>query len=224
MMALFDLGGRFLARTAGSRGEETALRVREAALRLFADKGYAAVSMREIAGEVGLQAGALYNHFPTKQAILVDLLETHMIDLIAAWESRSRNFSNPVDALEGFVRFHIRYHLERQNAVFISYMELRNLEREGFERIEELRRVYEGFLRKIMQIGVARQVFSVGDIPVAAMAVIAMLTGVNTWFRTGGRLKAVEIEEIYVKMVLGSLGHLMTPQSGMAQQAVPQGA
>ena len=224
MMALLDLGGRFLARTAGSRGEETALRVREAALRLFADKGYAAVSMREIAGEVGLQAGALYNHFPTKQAILVDLLETHMIDLIAAWESRSRNFSDPVDALEGFVRFHIRYHLERQNAVFISYMELRNLEREGFERIEELRRVYEGFLRKIIQIGVARQVFSVGDIPVAAMAVIAMLTGVNTWFRTGGRLKAVEIEEIYVKMVLGSLGHLMTPQSGMVQQAVPQGA
>ena len=213
-----------MARTAGSRGEETALRVREAALRLFADKGYAAVSMREIAGEVGLQAGALYNHFPTKQAILVDLLETHMIDLIAAWESRSRNFSDPVDALEGFVRFHIRYHLERQNAVFISYMELRNLEREGFERIEELRRVYEGFLRKIIQIGVARQVFSVGDIPVAAMAVIAMLTGVNTWFRTGGRLKAVEIEEIYVKMVLGSLGHLMTPQSGMVQQAVPQGA
>ena len=224
MMVLLGLGGRFLARTAGSRGEETALRVREAALRLFADKGYAAVSMREIAGEVGLQAGALYNHFPTKQAILVDLLETHMIDLIAAWESRSRNFSDPVDALEGFVRFHIRYHLERQNAVFISYMELRNLEREGFERIEELRRVYEGFLRKIIQIGVARQVFSVGDIPVAAMAVIAMLTGVNTWFRTGGRLKAVEIEEIYVKMVLGSLGHLMTPQSGMVQQAVPQGA
>ena len=217
MMALLDLGGRFLARTAGSRGEETALRVREAALRLFADKGYAAVSMREIAGEVCLQAGALYNHFPTKQAILVDLLETHMIDLIAAWESRSRNFSDPVDALEGFVRFHIRYHLERQNAVFISYMELRNLEREGFERIEELRRVYEGFLRKIIQIGVARQVFSVGDIPVAAMAVIAMLTGVNTWFRTGGRLKAVEIEEIYVKMVLGSLGHAMVPEPGMVE-------
>ena len=213
-----------MARTAGSRGEETALRVREAALRLFADKGYAAVSMREIASEVGLQAGALYNHFPTKQAILVDLLETHMVDLIAAWESESRRFADPVDALVGFVRFHIRYHLERQDAVFISYMELRNLERTGFERVEELRRVYEGFLRKIIQIGVARQVFHIDDVPVSAMAVIAMLTGVNTWFRSGGRLKAVEIEEIYVKMVLGSLGHVMVPQSGMVQQPVPQGA
>ncbi|WP_075995475.1 TetR/AcrR family transcriptional regulator [Salaquimonas pukyongi] len=212
-----------MARTAGSRGEETALRVREAALRLFADKGYAAVSMREIAAEVGLQAGALYNHFPTKQAILVDLLETHMVDLIAAWEGRSHTFSDPVEALIGFVRFHIRYHLERQDAVFISYMELRNLERDGFERIEELRRVYEGFLRKIIQIGAAKRVFAVADIPVAAMAVIAMLTGVNTWFRSGGRLKAVEIEEIYVKMVLGSLGHVVAPQAGRVQQPALQG-
>jgi len=49
------------------------------------------------------------------------------------------------------------------------------------------------------------------------MAVIAMLTGVNTWFRSGGRLKAVEIEEIYVKMVLGSLGHAMVPEPGMVE-------
>lgn len=196
-----------MARKTGSIGEETAARVRESALALFARKGYAAVSMREIAAAVGVGAGALYNHFPTKQALLVDLMESHMLDLNSAWEAQSRRYSDPVTALEGFVRFHIRYHLDRQDAVFISYMELRNLEGDSFRRIESLRRVYEGFLRKIIQIGQSAGVFQVRDVPVAAMAIIGMLTAVNTWFRTGGRLGVDEIEEIYVKMALGSLGH-----------------
>ena len=49
-----------MARKTGSRSETTGPRVREAALRLFARHGYAAVSMRQIAAEVGVQAGALY--------------------------------------------------------------------------------------------------------------------------------------------------------------------
>jgi AcrR family transcriptional regulator len=73
-----------VARTAGSVGVETAQRVREAALKLFAARGFAAVSMREIAGEVGVQAAALYNHFPNKQALLADLMRAHMEDLLAA--------------------------------------------------------------------------------------------------------------------------------------------
>ena len=194
-----------MARKAGSVGEETAERVRLAALKLFAGKGYAAVSMREIAAGVGLQAGALYNHFPTKQAILADLMVAHMEALIAAWEVESRKFATPVAALEGFVRFHIRYHLSRGDEVFISYMELRNLEPENFVRIEGLRKYYEGFLRKILQAGAASGSFSIADVPVAAMALIAMLTGLNTWFRAGGRLSVDEVEEIYVKMALGSV-------------------
>lgn len=195
-----------MARKTGSVGDVTATRVREAALRLFAREGYAAVSMRAIAQEVGVQAGALYNHFPTKQAILFNLLETHMVELNTAWEAESGRFVTPKTALEGFVRFHIRYHLDRQDAVFISYMELRNLEPDNFRRIEALRRVYEGYLRKIVSLGKENGAFTVPDVPVAAMAIIAMLTGLNTWFRSAGRLSVEEIEQIYINMALGSLG------------------
>ncbi len=197
-----------MARIAGTVGEETARKVRAAALELFANFGYAAVSMRSIATHVGIQASAIYNHFPTKQAILVDLMETHLLELLHAWEGRSRNYSDPVAALEGFVRFHIRYHLDKQAAVFISYMELRNLEPEGFARIEKLRRYYEGYLRKIISIGADAGIFSVKDVPVATMAIIAMLTGVNTWFRNTGRLSESEVEQLYVQMVFGSLNCL----------------
>ena len=52
--------------------------------RLFARHGYAAVSMRQIAGAVGVQAGALYNYTPDKQSLLFDLMTSHLEDLLTA--------------------------------------------------------------------------------------------------------------------------------------------
>ena len=110
--------------------------MRNAALELFARSGYAAVSMRAIAAETGVQAGAIYNHFPTKQHLLHDLLVVHMETLLKAWAEAERPELSAPAALEHFVRFHIRYHLDRSREVFISYMELRSLEDENFSAIE----------------------------------------------------------------------------------------
>ena len=49
-------------------------RVLAEALRLFAQRGYAATSTREIAGALGLTRAALYYHFPAKDDILAALL------------------------------------------------------------------------------------------------------------------------------------------------------
>ena len=43
--------------------------------------------------------------------------------------------------------------------------------------------------------------FQVPDTRIAAMALIAMLNGVNTWFREGGRLSMAEIETLHWDMV-----------------------
>ena len=76
-----------MARTAGSHSEITGPRVRTAALALFAQHGYAAVSMRQIAKEVGVQAGALYLYTPDKQTLLFELMRDHLVDLLAAWQA-----------------------------------------------------------------------------------------------------------------------------------------
>ena len=174
--------------------------MRDAALSLFAQHGYAAVSMRQIAAEVGVQAGALYNYTPDKQTLLFSLLKGHMealLDAYAAWDKPA----DPLGRLEAFTRFHIRYNSERPAAVFVSYMELRNLEPDHFAEIEALRRRYEGALVEILRAGREAGVFAVEDPRIAAFAVIGMLTQVNTWFRQGGRLRLSEVEELYWAMV-----------------------
>ncbi|MBF9035065.1 TetR family transcriptional regulator [Rhodobacterales bacterium HKCCE2091] len=187
-----------MARTQGSHAETTGPKVREAALKLFAREGYAAVSMRRIAAEVGVQAGALYLYTPDKQTLLFDLMRGHMEDLLADFAPGS---GRPVADLEAFARHHIRYHLDRPDLVFIAYMELRNLDPDNFREIEALRRRYEDRLEAILKAGVADGVFDIPDTKLATMALIAMLTGVTTWYREGGRLGREAVGDIYWDMV-----------------------
>ncbi|MCW8843853.1 MAG: TetR/AcrR family transcriptional regulator [Rhodobacteraceae bacterium] len=189
-----------MARTAGSHSDITGPRVREAALSLFARHGFAAVSMRQIAREVGVQAGALYNYTPDKQSLLFDLMRTHMEDLLDA-RAAVAQAGTALERLEDFTRFHIRFHSERPDEVFIAYMELRNLTPEEFAVVETLRRRYEDELEDILNEGVACGDFAVPDTKIATLAMIAMLNGVNTWFREGGRLSLDEVERIYWDMV-----------------------
>lgn len=189
-----------MARTSGSFSGITGPKVRQAALKLFAQHGYAAVSMRQIASDVGVQAGALYNYTTDKQSLLFDLLKGHMDDLLKVWEE-AKSGGTPIEQLEQFSRFHIRFHHARKDAVFISYMELRNLTPENFQTIENLRRSYENELQSILEAGQVAGRFNLDDPKIAAVAIIAMLTGVNTWFRDDGRLTLEEIEQIYWQMV-----------------------
>ena len=69
------------------------------------------------------------------------------------------------------------------------------------EVIEGLRRSYEDELEGILRDGVAAGQFDVADTKIATLAVIAMLTGVTTWYREAGRLSVTEVETIYWDMV-----------------------
>ena len=197
-----------MARKSGSNGKKTARELRAAATKLFAQYGYAAVSMRQIATEVGVQAGALYLYTPDKQTLLFQIMDRHMADLLAAWACESANpAADPMARLEQFVRFHIRFHLDRVDAVFIAYMELRNLSEENFAEIEAKRRRYEDLLATILADGSAAGEFNLCDTKLSAYGIIAMLTGVTTWYRGDGRLSVDRIEEIYLCMVRGLVLH-----------------
>ena len=190
-----------MARTSGSYAKLTKPKISEIALHLFAERGYAAVSMRQIASKVGLQAGALYNYFPDKQTILADLLINHMENLLQTWHKQKLPHK-PDKLLEFFVDFHIEYHLIRPEEVFIAYMELRNLNPDNFQKIEKLRNKYERILSEILTVGVNKNLFSCENTKVTSLAIIGMLKEVHTWYKKGGKISVPEMKSIYREIVL----------------------
>lgn len=194
-----------MARKTGSHSDITGPKVRSAALSLIARHGFAAVSMRQIAAEVGVQAGALYSYTADKQSLLFDLMRAHMEELLAAY-AKVESGDDPTARLEAFTRFHIRFHLPRADQVFVSYMELRNLEPANFDVIGAMRRRYEDRLETILKDGVAAGVFSVPDTKLCTLAIIAMLTGMSTWYRDDGRLTVGQVEDIYLDLTRKMVG------------------
>ena len=190
-----------MARTSGSYAKLTKPKISEIALHLFAERGYAAVSMRQIASKVGLQAGALYNYFPDKQTILADLLINHMENLLQTWHKQKLPQKSD-KLLEFFVDFHIEYHLNRPEEVFIAYMELRNLNPDNFQKIEKLRNKYERILSEILTVGVNKNLFSCENTKVTSLAMIGMLKEVHTWYKKGGKISVPEMKSIYREIVL----------------------
>lgn len=195
-----------MARTIGSDGGKTQAAIHVAARRLIAKVGYEAMSMRQLAEKVGVQAAALYRYHPTKQELLFAVMRDHMDRLLAAWRTESQTLTTPLERLAAFIRFHIRYHVERRDDVHIANMELRSLQGDKLAILVELRAVYENELRLILEAGSASGQFDIDDIPLTTRAIIAMTTGVNVWFRPDDRLTVTQIAEKYVTMGLRLVG------------------
>ncbi|MBI5319501.1 TetR/AcrR family transcriptional regulator [Bradyrhizobium sp.] len=194
-----------MARTIGSYGPRTMEAIRKAGLRLIFEHGYEAMSLRQLAAEVGIQAGSLYNHISTKQELLFDLIQDHINELLRQLDRALDGKQEPVERLRAFVAFHVTYHMSRKREVFIANSELRSLDPGNYEAIVKLRGAYEQRLGGILSDGVAKGVFEVTDIQVATFAIIALLTGLCSWYRPGGRLTREAIIEAHEKLVLSGV-------------------
>lgn len=194
-----------MARTAGSDGGKTQAAIRAAAVSLMARRGYEAVTMRQLAAEVGVQPAALYRYFPTKEDLLFTLMLEHMEALIASWE-KARPDDGPEAMLSAFVRNHIRFHVARRHSTHVNNMELRSLSRERLSAVLKLRTAYEKELRQILRRGADDGTFLIEDTTLTAMAIIQMITGVIVWFRPDERLSVAQVADTYHAMTMRLVG------------------
>lgn len=112
------------------------------ALELFAAKGFGQVSMRELAAHVGLTAGSLYHHFPSKQHLLFDLIEELFEELLATVQPAGRGKPAPLRLAE-VVRAHWALHAERPLQFRLAERDLCCLSTEQQSHIAHLRQQYE---------------------------------------------------------------------------------
>ena len=176
-----------------------------AAVQLFAEYGYHAATMRDIAQIAGIQAASIYYHYPSKQTLLVEIMESHMWQLNANLERIIRKPHKVKQCLYEAISNHIQLHTAYKSEFFIIDTEIRALEGENRGKILALRDHYEdliqGLLREGMEQGVLRQT----DIKISSYAIIAMCTEVAQWFRPAGRLSVQQVIEMYFKMVTEGL-------------------
>jgi len=63
----------------------TAQRIQEVALRLFAEKGYDATTLSEIASIIGIKKPSIYAHFPGKMELFLEIVKSVAHDYQMCW-------------------------------------------------------------------------------------------------------------------------------------------
>ena len=183
----------------------TAGTITAAAVDLFYEHGYEATTLRQIAAQVGIQVGTLYNHISTKEELQFSIMSGIIEELLAELESGLEGVDDPVDRLRAAVGVHVFFHTARAREVFIGNSELRSLEPAKRKVVIRLRDRYETVFSGILEDGVRAGVFEISDLKLTTYAVLAMLTQPASWYQPGGRLDLDKIAEVYGDLILRSL-------------------
>lgn len=176
-----------------------------AAVQLFAEYGYHAAPLRDIARIAGIQAASIYHHYPNKQSLLTEIMETHMQRLNSQLEHILHEYDDPLERLQRAIANHIHLHTRYKAEFFIIDTEIRSLEGVSRARIISLRDTYDALLQELLRDGMQRGVFRQSDVKVTSYAIIAMCTEVASWFRSGGRLTVQQVVDIYCQMIMQGL-------------------
>lgn len=200
-----------VTRVAATRGPTTSQAINNAGLELIFQHGYEAMSLRDLSKMVGIQPSSLYNHIQSKQALLFNLMHTHQNAVLEACRKSLQDIVGPRARLRGFAEFHVNYHIERKREVYVGNSELRSLEPANYQVIAKGRRAYELILTGILEEGRDTGEFRQIDMHIASRALLAMLTGVCTWFSPDGPLTAESITQQYAEMCVSAVAAAPPP-------------
>ena len=140
----------------------------EAALTLFAEKGFAATRAEEVAQRAGVSKGTLYLYYPSKEELLKAVIREHLSSRIAAGAAAAEKHRGPVAELlrEVFARWWLEVFDSPTSGVFkLIITEVRNFPEIAEFYVTEVIQPAENLIARIVQRGIDSGEFEALDVP-----------------------------------------------------------
>lgn len=189
--------------------------VLEGAIRVFVRQGFHATSMREVAAEVGLSVPGVYHHYPSKERILVAILDLTMSEIAWRIEAAREEGRDCAESFALMVESLALFHAVRGDLAFLGASEMRALSAPERGRITGLRDDVQHALDDQARACVKAGAFDVEDVRSATRAIATMCTSLPSWFHPDGSLSANVVASRYSTYALALMG---APRAG----ALPQ--
>ncbi|KAB0495571.1 TetR/AcrR family transcriptional regulator [Pseudomonas vancouverensis] len=181
---------------------------RDKVLELFANKGFGQVGMRELATCLGLSPGSLYHHYPSKQHLLLDLIEEFYEELLATLGRIQQKAPGRRDKLNSLIRAHLNLHREMPWHFRLVERDSGCLNEEQQERVQQLREQYERLLLKMLG-GKSR--FSEEGLVAAGHAIASLLNSAPSWVMPD-TLGTQERDDLLESLVSGAIERVLAPR------------
>lgn len=168
------------------RREMLASEVLERAAELFAERGFAGTSLKDVADAVGLTRSAIYYYFPSKEALLEELVQGVTMPAARIFdEVHTRTDLSPIERVRKAVHLLVLWVTERQKLFKLMDRSETELPPDVAKRHREAkRRVLNGMTELIDAAVLSGEAKSL-DTRVTAFAFIGMCNWTAWWFNPG---------------------------------------
>jgi AcrR family transcriptional regulator len=195
-----------MARTRAADYEQKRGRILDEAARLFAEHGFGGTSVGALARAVGGSKAGFYHYYPSKEALLYELLREHTAGLAALVAEATQVAGTPAERLRRLVRALMRVYVRSADRHVVLLNDLGALPAAQQAEIVEAQRAVT---RTVGALVVQLAPHLEG--PLRAPATMALMGAINftyTWFDAEGPVDADTYADLTTRLFLSGVGGL----------------
>lgn len=168
-----------------------------AAVKLFSERGFRAVTIDDIASSLGFTKSVIYYYFKSKNQILWEIFTRIWDTYFETVESTVAKNLRPEEALPEIVTKHALAVMEHKDWTAIYFRDESELDDRQRRQIAKKKRQYDAMLEEIYEAGVEQGVFK--DIPahIAVTGILGMCNWIHIWYDEKGSISSAQIAEYY---------------------------
>ena len=175
------------------------------AAELFAARGFAETTVREIADASDMASGSIFHHFVSKRELLVDVVAEGTVLTHALVDAGLAGVTDPAKRLTTLLACHLRaLHGESKPFTVVAMNEFQRLTAEERERVVAKRDAYEQVWTRVLADAAAAGVVS--SDPLLRLFLLGAANHTVLWYDAGSRVSIDELAARFVDLVDGSGG------------------
>lgn len=179
------------------------------ASRLFRERGYHHVGMRDIADAANIKSASLYHHFRSKTDLLQAIVESVSEDLIASQEPFARAARDEGQSSGGLLALLLRrqiiYLCEHADALWVADREINSLPPEVIANVQRSRRRYQRTIAALIADGIRAGELRSSAPDLVAFAALDMVNGLSRWYRPQRGRSLESVADDYVALIIKDL-------------------
>ncbi len=194
-----------MARTRAKDHDDKRAGIMETAARIFADGGYDRTSMAQLAAECGVSKALIYHYYASKEALLFDIIETHLSDLIDAVEEADKPDAEPAERLETLIAALLESYRDADSKHKVQLGTITLLPEDQQEHLKSLeRRLVFRFAEAVRMLN-PNAFDGTPLLKPATMSLFGMVNWFYMWFRENGPMSRRDYAKLATDILVGGV-------------------
>ena len=175
------------------------------AAKLFKEKGYSAVSMRDIAQQMDIKAASLYNHIKSKQEILSSLVLHVAKKFTNSTQTITSQDGTALQRLKKLIEVHIDITLHHADAIAALNNDWMHLDGQDLLDFIAMREKYEENFRNIIKQGIQKKQIKAKEPEVILFSILSTLRTLYLWNEKRGKLEVNVLKKELVAVLISGI-------------------